>query len=179
MRNLQRSTFGELERMTLTGHTFRDWMTWGFATYVGLHLLLYRPVALFRASHRLFSILAVWLFGGQVASVEEAPPKYLAQILGELRNGGLVESRRGKQGGYLLAKPPEEISLHDVIGLVEGSFFSSVSRSAGASGDAVADAWNRLQRHFEQSAKAVTLPTDSIQTSMPSVSVNWLTFSPC
>lgn len=93
----------------------------------------------------------------ELASVEETPSKYLAQILGELRNGGLVESRRGKQGGYLLAKSPEEISLYDVIGLVEGGFFTGVSRSAGASGDAVADAWNRLQSNFEQSAKAVTL----------------------
>ncbi len=112
---------------------------------------------------RVLTQLAKRYEGGEVsrldelARVEEAPSKYLAQILGELRNGGLVESRRGKQGGYLLAKPPEEISLYDVIGLVEGSFFSRASRSAGASGDAVADAWNRLQRHFEQSAKAVTL----------------------
>ena len=93
----------------------------------------------------------------ELASVEETPAKYLAQILGELRNGGLVESRRGKQGGYLLAKGPEEISLHDGMGLVEGGLFSSVSRSSGASGDAVADAWNRLQESFGQSAKAVTL----------------------
>ena len=93
----------------------------------------------------------------ELAGVEEVPSKYLAQILGELRNGGLVESRRGKQGGYLLAKSPDEVSLYDVINLVEGDLFSSVSRSAGDSGKAVAQAWNRLQEGFEQSSKAVTL----------------------
>ena len=93
----------------------------------------------------------------ELANAEEIPSKYLAQILGELRNGGLVESRRGKQGGYLLARAPEDISLHDVISLIEGGLFSGVSQSAGESGDAVADAWNRLQNAFEKSAKAVTL----------------------
>ena len=51
----------------------------------------------------------------QVAEAEEIPAKYLAQILSDLRQGGLVESRRGKQGGYLLSKEPKEISLLDVV----------------------------------------------------------------
>ena len=40
----------------------------------------------------------------QVAEAEEIQAKYLAQILSDLRQGRLVESRRGKQGGYLLSK---------------------------------------------------------------------------
>src|SRR3989338_4160296 len=60
----------QLELASGSGQTFRRWIGWGFVTYVGIHLLLYRPVGVFRASHRIFSTLAVWLFGGQVASVE-------------------------------------------------------------------------------------------------------------
>jgi len=65
-------TIGQLERITLSGGTFLYWITWGFSVYIALHLLLYRPVGLFRVSHRITSTIAVWLFGGQVASVETA-----------------------------------------------------------------------------------------------------------
>ena len=92
-----------------------------------------------------------------LAKAEDVPAKYLSQILGELRNGGLVESRRGKQGGYLLAREPEAISLRDVIGLMEGGLFQSAAGSSGESGPAVADAWNRLQARFEESAASITL----------------------
>jgi Rrf2 family cysteine metabolism transcriptional repressor len=92
-----------------------------------------------------------------LANAEAIPAKYLAQILSELRNGGLVESRRGKQGGYLLAQAPEAITLRDVIGLIEGSLFLGASDASGESGPAVAEAWNRLQGKFEESAAAITL----------------------
>lgn len=93
----------------------------------------------------------------ELAGVEEAPAKYLAQILGELRNGGLVESRRGKQGGYQLARAPDTITLYDVIALVEGDIFSEVSKSSGESGEAVARVWNELQRISQEHARSITL----------------------
>ena len=61
----------QLETLSGSGALYRTWVERGFLTYVWLHLLLYRPVALFRSSHRVFSVLAMWLFGGQVASVEQ------------------------------------------------------------------------------------------------------------
>lgn len=93
----------------------------------------------------------------ELAELEEIPANYLVQILGELRNGGLIESRRGKQGGYLLARPPEEISLRDVIVLVQGDVFSSVANPMGASGQAVARVWKSLQNCFEEKASELTL----------------------
>jgi Rrf2 family protein len=93
----------------------------------------------------------------ELANVEKIPAKYLAQILGELRNGGLVESRRGKQGGYLLARAPDQISLFDVISLIESEMFSESSRVSGDSGEAVAKAWAEMQERFEESARSVTL----------------------
>ncbi len=93
----------------------------------------------------------------ELAGVEKVPAKYLAQILGELRNGGLVESRRGKQGGYLLARQPSDITLRDAIAVIEGDWFAAASGSEGESGGAVASAWNALRSDLESSARAVTL----------------------
>ena len=56
----------------------------------------------------------------QLATAQKIPPKFLESILAQLRNGGLVASQRGAEGGYRLAKPPEEISIADVIRELEG-----------------------------------------------------------
>ncbi|MBC2606850.1 RrF2 family transcriptional regulator [Pelagicoccus albus] len=93
----------------------------------------------------------------ELAEVEAIPANYLVQILGDLRNGGLIESRRGKQGGYLLARAPEDISLREVIMLVQGDVFSSVANSAGASGEKVAEVWKDLQDCFEAKAAELTV----------------------
>lgn len=58
--------------------------------------------------------------GEQIATAQKIPPKFLESILSQLRNGGLVASQRGAVGGYRLAKPPEEISIADVIRELEG-----------------------------------------------------------
>ena len=93
----------------------------------------------------------------ELANVEKIPAKYLAQILSELRNGGLVESRRGKQGGYLLARSPDQISISDVISLIESEMFSESSRVSGDSGEAIAKAWAEIQERFEEIVRSITL----------------------
>ena len=93
----------------------------------------------------------------QVAEAEEIPAKYLAQILSDLRQGRLVESRRGKQGGYLLSKEPKAVSLLDIVSVVEGDWSGESTRVGGDSGEAVEAAWKELCRHFEQGAESVSL----------------------
>jgi Rrf2 family protein len=56
----------------------------------------------------------------QIARATGIPHNFLENILGELRRAGLVHSRRGQAGGYLLAKRADEISIADVIRAVEG-----------------------------------------------------------
>lgn len=46
---------------------------------------------------------------------------YLEQLLRSLRKSGIVETARGAQGGYALARPPEEISVEEVLRVLEGS----------------------------------------------------------
>jgi Rrf2 family protein len=56
----------------------------------------------------------------QIADAQGIPLNFLENILAELRRAGIVQSRRGASGGYLLAVPPEEVSLADIIRAVEG-----------------------------------------------------------
>lgn len=48
------------------------------------------------------------------------PARFLEQVFQDLKKAGVVSSRRGPRGGYQLARPPEQVSLGDVIRAVEG-----------------------------------------------------------
>jgi Rrf2 family protein len=55
-----------------------------------------------------------------IAADQKLPRKFLEIILLELKHGGLVNSYRGKMGGYRLARPADEISFGEIIRLIEG-----------------------------------------------------------
>jgi Rrf2 family protein len=57
---------------------------------------------------------------GELAERADAPRKFLEAILLELARRGIVVSRRGKLGGYVLARPPELISFAEVIRIIDG-----------------------------------------------------------
>jgi Rrf2 family protein len=56
----------------------------------------------------------------ELASKEDLPVKFLEQILMQLKAAGYLESRRGKHGGYCLARPPEDIQIGQVVRLIDG-----------------------------------------------------------
>ena len=56
----------------------------------------------------------------QLARAQAIPPKFLESILLQLRRGGIVNAQRGPEGGYWLARPPGNISLADVIRVIDG-----------------------------------------------------------
>ncbi len=60
-----------------------------------------------------------------IAQRHHIPLKYLEQILLELKRGGVLESKRGVNGGYTLARAPEEISVGEVLRIVDGAFAES------------------------------------------------------
>jgi len=62
--------------------------------------------------------------GDALARAQGIPQKFLENILGELRHAGLVESRRGQEGGYWLARAPAEVTAADVMRAVEGPLAS-------------------------------------------------------
>jgi Rrf2 family transcriptional regulator, cysteine metabolism repressor len=57
------------------------------------------------------------------------PPKFLEQVMHDLRRAGLVESQRGKRGGYVLTRDPAAVSFADVIDLIDGPGPEAVTRT--------------------------------------------------
>lgn len=82
----------------------------------------------------------------ELASVEKVPANYLAQILTELRNGGLIVSRRGKLGGYALARRPEEVTLFDILKVVDPEMLEFPANREGFSGERVTQIWREVQQ---------------------------------
>ncbi len=59
-----------------------------------------------------------------IANAQGIPLNFLENILGELRHAGIVRSHRGAEGGFRLAKPPERVTVADIIRAVEGPLAS-------------------------------------------------------
>ncbi len=58
--------------------------------------------------------------GERIATAQAIPLRFLENILMQLRHAGLVDSRRGAEGGYRLARPAAEVTLADVIRAIDG-----------------------------------------------------------
>ena len=84
------------------------------------------------------------------------PSNYLVQILIELKSGHIVKSLRGKEGGYMLGRPPAEISLGDVIRSVHGEVFDTPALHDPQCPPELKHVWKSLQVTLNQTADAVT-----------------------
>lgn len=62
--------------------------------------------------------------GDAISKAQKIPLRFLENILGELRHAGIVQSQRGADGGYWLARSPEDITLAEIIRSVEGPLAS-------------------------------------------------------
>lgn len=58
---------------------------------------------------------------GEIATAQKIPAKFLTTILSELGRAGVVESQRGRDGGYWLASPPQELTYGNLVRLMRGS----------------------------------------------------------
>jgi Rrf2 family protein len=111
----------------------------------------------------------LWVKTESIATAQGMPLPFLLNILAELRTAGLVQSRRGVDGGYRLARPAGEITVADVIRAVDGP----LANIAGArpedieySGSAVAlrDTWVALRATMRSVLESVTLESLSSGT---------------
>jgi Rrf2 family protein len=93
----------------------------------------------------------------ELSKVEAVPANFLAQILGELKNGRLVVSRRGVQGGFMLARAPDTISLADIISVIEGGIIELSGNHEGRSGRRLKRAWTEIGAAAEDKAASFTL----------------------
>ncbi len=97
-----------------------------------------------------------------LADAQAIPLNFLENILTDLRRAGIVDSRRGAAGGYLLAKPADQISLADVIRAVEGPLANVRGMSADAleyhgSAERLRDVWVALRASIRSVLETVTL----------------------
>ena len=58
---------------------------------------------------------------GEIAEAQNIPPKFLTVMLSQMSRDGLIASRRGRDGGYWLARPPSEITYGEIVRLTRGS----------------------------------------------------------
>ena len=106
-----------------------------------------------------------------IAQATGIPHNFLENILGDLRRAGLVESRRGQAGGYLLAKPADTISIADVIRAVEGPLanvrgLSPDTLEYEGSAAKLRDVWVALRASVRSVLEGVTL-ADVAQGELP------------
>ena len=100
--------------------------------------------------------------GERVARAQEIPPNFLENILADLRNAGLVASKRGAEGGYWLARPAGEITLADVIRAVDGPLANVRGRrseqvSYSGSAERLRDVWVAVRASLRAVLEQVTL----------------------
>jgi len=97
-----------------------------------------------------------------IARDEDLPEQYLTQVVIPLRTRGLVISERGMKGGYRLAKPPNEITMKDVVETLDGtSAIVECTRDADACdrypGCVTRKVWSMLDERISEALASVTL----------------------
>jgi Rrf2 family transcriptional regulator, cysteine metabolism repressor len=93
----------------------------------------------------------------ELATGNGIPPNYLVQILIELKAKLIVRSVRGKDGGYLLARPPAEITMGDLLRAIHGELLDTPALSDGRCPPELRRAWTRLRTVLEEAADAITV----------------------
>lgn len=91
-----------------------------------------------------------------IAAEYAIPANYLVQILIELKAQQIVRSVRGKEGGYLLARAPAEITLGDILRCIHGETFDTPALHDSNCPPDLRECWQRLQRVVTETADAIT-----------------------
>lgn len=105
------------------------------------------------------------LGAAEVAREQGIDVQYAQQIFQRLRKGGVVESVRGPQGGYRLARPAEQITLRDILIAAEGDTFEVIcevkplgdARCCPSGNCALRPIWYDLKQHIDQFFDRYTL----------------------
>ena len=97
-----------------------------------------------------------------IAERQDISEAYLEQLIGPLRRSGLVRSVRGAQGGYMLARPPEEITVGQVIRSLEGELnlvdcLSEEEACGRSCSCATRVVWRKLKEGLNQILDGITL----------------------
>ncbi len=93
-----------------------------------------------------------------LADAHDLKQRFLVQILLQLKGAGLVVSVRGKDGGYLLARPPDEIALAHIINATDRTAMRPVKVAARSpAGQALTAVWREIQEAEQRVLQSATL----------------------
>jgi Rrf2 family protein len=90
----------------------------------------------------------------EIANNQGIPPEYLGQIMVLLKRSRLVHGSRGPMGGYILARPPESITVREVLHVLEGPVIG-IELRAGAHGRTLSPVTQRLIETWARGVKAM------------------------
>ncbi|MGH7815494.1 MAG: RrF2 family transcriptional regulator [Candidatus Binataceae bacterium] len=100
----------------------------------------------------------------EIAATQGIPENYLRRLLIEMKRGGLVQSQKGPNGGYLLARPPARITMADVVDIIEGGYAPVECLNEGANAlcardepCAMRDVWREVRDGVEAILRRATL----------------------
>jgi Rrf2 family protein len=98
----------------------------------------------------------------EIAQAEDLSPEYLEQLMVPLRTAKLLRSVRGAKGGYLLARPPEQIRAKDIITALEGDLVpvhcvSTPERCKKARACAAQEVWSEIYHAMDGILSRITL----------------------
>lgn len=93
----------------------------------------------------------------ELAQREAVSANFLVQILNDLRRAGIIDSRRGAHGGYLLSRPADHITLRQIVDAVEPSQLQNTALTDGESGSAVRRAWETVSTKLAADLDNLTL----------------------
>ncbi len=99
---------------------------------------------------------------GEIAKRQNLPVKYLEQLIIPLKRAGLIQSARGPKGGHFLARPPDRITVWDIVSVLEGEDGVAPCVADPESCDRsdvcpTRDVWNMVSRLIEEQLRSVTL----------------------
>ena len=103
----------------------------------------------------------------EISQKEAIPASFLVQILTELKKAGILKSKRGKSGGYILSQSPSMITLADVIEAVEPQLLEPAHQMEGESHTELSQAWGQISQCFEQKAREITFEDLLIKKEEP------------
>ena len=120
-----------------------------------------------KGSYGLRAVLDLALHYGQgcmqsadIAARQNIPESYLVQLLNLLRNGGLIRSIRGPKGGHVLLRRPEDVTVKDVLVVLEGpiDLMGKGEEQTGeeAGPDVFREVWSGVEAAIEEMLSSVT-----------------------
>jgi len=107
----------------------------------------------------------------EIAAAQAIPVKFLESILAELKHGGIVNSQRGAEGGYWLARPPDQVTVAEVMRVIEGPLASVREQrpedlSYTGSAERLRDVWVALRANMRDVLENTTL-ADVVADDLP------------